>query len=201
MDVLPSPGSRAARRLVKNKRVPLQTIVLRTLFAAGIISTALIAPNAVRLFAYADRPKAHRKKFYDRVAQAVWRLERRGLIVVEEKNGKRVTRITEKGKIEIQRILLWDYKIPEPALWDGKWRILIFDIREDRRRAREMLRTFLTRAGFLHLQDSVWIYPYPCDEFVTLVRAHLKSGVGEVRVIIAETIEADKELRKHFNVS
>jgi len=201
MDVLPAPGSRAARRLIRNKRIPLQTIVLRTLFATGIISTALIAPNAVRLFAYADRAKAYRGKFYDRVAQAIWRLKRRGLIIEEEKNGKRVVRITEKGKAEIQRVLLLDYKIPAPALWDGKWRILIFDVREDRRKTREMLRVLLSRAGFLRLQDSVWIYPYPCDEFVALVRAHLKSGVGEARVLVAEIIEADRELRKHFNLS
>src|SRR3989344_1128123 len=105
MDVLPAPGSRAARRLIRNKRIPLQTIVLRTLFATGIISTALIAPNAVRLFAYADRAKAYSGKIYDRVAQAIWPLKRRGLIIEEEKNGKRVVRITEKGKAEIQRLL------------------------------------------------------------------------------------------------
>jgi len=138
--VLPISGSLAARRLVKNKRVPMQTIILRTLYAAGIISTILIAPNALKLFSYLDRGKARRKRFYDRVAQATARLQRRGLISIEESNGKRIVNITEKGRTEVRKILIENYQIPEQAFWDGKWRILIFDVREERRKTRAILR-------------------------------------------------------------
>ncbi len=198
--VLPVAGSREARRLVKNKRVPMQTIVLRTLYATGVISTILVAPNALRLFAYLDRNKARRKRFYDRVTQATARLEQRGLISVEENKGRRFIHITEKGRVEVHKILVKNYQIPEQALWDGKWRVLIFDVREERRKTRAILRLLLRSTGFVRLQDSVWVYPYPCDEFVTLARAYLKSGISEIRVIVAETIESDRSLRKHFNL-
>ena len=188
------------KKTIKNKRLPMQTIILRTLYAAGLISTALLAPNALRLFAYLDRGKAHRNNFYNRVAQAVSRLKRRGLIVFEKKNGKKVIRLTEKGEAEISKILACEYKIPEPTLWDGKWRILIFDIKEQRRKTRNTLRRLLAHAGFVWLQDSVWVHPYPCDEFIAILRAHLESGVGEARVVIAQTIESDEFLRKHFGL-
>jgi len=197
---LPAPGSRAARRLVKNKRLPMQTIVLRALYTTGIISVALIAPNAVRLLAHLDRPKINRKKFYENVERTLWRLKRRGLITIEETDKKRFVRITQKGEVQIQKILVKNYQIPAPALWDGKWRMLIFDVREGRRHTRATLRLLLACAGFVRLQDSVWVYPYPCDEFIALVRAHLESGINEVRLVVAETIESDKILRKHFGL-
>lgn len=198
---LPTPGSRAARRLVKNKRLPMQTIVLRALYATGVISMALVAPNAMRLLVRLDHPKINRKKFYENIMHTLWRLKRRGLITIEETDKKQRVRITQKGETEIQKILVKNYQIPAPVLWDGKWRILIFDVREGRRRTRAALRLLLTCAGFVRLQDSVWVYPYPCDEFITLVRAHLESGINEVRLVVAETIESDKILRKHFGLS
>ncbi|MBI4121685.1 MAG: hypothetical protein HY470_01875 [Candidatus Ryanbacteria bacterium] len=196
-NLLPSPGSRGARRLVKNRRIPIQTIVLRTLYAAGLISTALIAPNAIRLFGYLDRAKVKRNKFYDRVVQATSRLKKSGLIKIDI-NGKAF--ITDKGRAEVEKILVKNYTIPAPSFWDGKWRILIFDIQEKRKRARATLRTLLANAEFIRLQDSVWIHPYPCEEFILLVRKCLLSHTGEMRVIVAEILEADKALRKHFDL-
>lgn len=52
----------------------------------------------------------------------------------------------------------------------------------------------------MRLQDSAWVHPYPCDEFVALVRAHLASGVGEVRVFVADALESDRTLREHFRL-
>jgi len=77
----------------------------------------------------------------------------------------------------------------------------MFDIKERRRRVRSQLRKLLDGAGFVRLQDSVWVHPYPCDEFVQLVRAHLASGVGELRLITADALESDKPLREHFRLS
>lgn len=101
----------------------------------------------------------------------------------------------------IETINANEYHIPDPAFWDGKWRVVMFDIRERRRKVRSQLRSLLSNAGFLRLQDSVWIYPYPCDEFIGLVRAHLKSGTGEMLSFVAEALESDRPLREHFHLS
>ena len=158
---------------------------------------ALLAPKMTRLLPHPDGGRATRKELYGRITQAKYRLKQAELVI--EKDGN--VQLTSAGRAHIEKILMREYRIPEPVRWDGKWRILMFDIREKRRRVRNRLRTLLQGAGFVYLQDSVWVYPYPCDEFVALVRAHLASGVGELRAIVADALESDRALREHFKLS
>ncbi len=44
--------------------------------------------------------------------------------------------------------------------WDGKWRMVFFDIPEDKRQYRDYLRNTLKLIGFKKVQGSVWIYPH-----------------------------------------
>mgnify|MGYP001573547223 CR=1 FL=1 len=181
-------------------RVKMKNLLLRTLAVAGVVSIALIAPKMTSLLKHLDRPAKNRAQLYRRIAQGISRLERDGLVTVTGEYAKRRVKITDRGRALMSKIEFGEYVIPEPAFWDGKWRVLIFDINERRRRVRDQLRRLLDGAGFVRIQDSVWIYPYPCDEFVSLVRAHLKSGVGEMRIFVAEALESDKVLREHFRI-
>ena len=45
--------------------------------------------------------------------------------------------------------------------WDGKWRIIVFDLPEKKRGLRNDLRKQLRSARFGGLQRSVWISPGP----------------------------------------
>ncbi len=45
----------------------------------------------------------------------------------------------------------------DPKEWDGKWRIVVFDIPEQKRLVRDLFRRNLKKWGFKHLQRSVWI--------------------------------------------
>ena len=178
----------------------LQTNILRFLYAGGVLTTALVAPKLLRLIGPFDRSQSYRKELYARLAQARYRLKQRGLVKEEKRSNGMYLVLTLHGEKSIEKILAREYRIPEPVRWDGKWRVLIFDIQEKRRRVRLVLRHLLMGAGFIRLQDSVWIHPYPCDEFVALVRAHLSSGVGELRSFVAEALESDRLLREHFGL-
>ncbi len=178
----------------------MKNLLLRSLAVAGVVSIALVAPKMTRLLKELDRPAKNRTQLYRRITQGIKRLEQDGLVIVSGEYTKRRVKITEKGLKVMKQIEFGEYAIPEPAFWDGKWRVLVFDIIERRRRVRDQLRRLLQGAGFVRIQDSVWIYPYSCDEFVSLVRAHLKSGVGEMRSFVAEALESDKSLREHFRL-
>ena len=178
----------------------MKNILLRSLAAAGVITVALMAPKVTRLLKEFDRPAKNRAQLYQRITQGIGRLERSGLVTVSGEYRQRRVALTEKGLEMVRRAEFEGYEIQEPAFWDGKWRVLIFDISERRRRIRNQLRRLLQGAGFVRIQDSVWVYPYPCDEFISLVRAHLKSGVGEMRSFVAEALESDKALREHFRL-
>ena len=187
------------RKLVKT-RLPTKQIILRALLAGGIMSVALVAPNALTLVKHLNRGGVHRKDLYRRITQAITKLERSGFVRTSGTFGNRKVSLTKKGNSEIERMFANEYHIPEPLFWDGKWRMVMFDIREERKQVREQLRVLLTGAGFLRIQDSVWVYPYPCDDFIALVRAHLRSGTGEMLSFVAEALEADRKLREHFKL-
>jgi phenylacetic acid degradation operon negative regulatory protein len=48
--------------------------------------------------------------------------------------------------------------------WDGKWRLVLFDVPVGRNAHRERLRRYLRARGFGCLQNSVWIHPDPLAE-------------------------------------
>lgn len=180
--------------------LPMRNLILRTLAVGGVMSLALVAPKTLTLLQKLDRAAANRKDLYRRITQAISRLEHSGLVRTLGQHGHRSAILTEKGRTMIETIYANEYRIPEPAFWDGKWRVVMFDIREKRRKARSQLRSLLSGTGFFRLQDSVWIYPHPCDEFIGLVRARLKSGTGEMLSFVAEALESDKKLREFFHL-
>jgi len=79
------------------------------------------------------------------------RLKQRGLIA----RAGTSYRITPRGIETAQRLreLFGSFE----KRWDGKWRMVIFDIPEKMKSHRDTLRYVLAGAGYQRLQDSVWI--------------------------------------------
>lgn len=71
--------------------------------------------------------------------------------------GEPYFRITSQGKRRLVRMFPI-YKLAEKP-WDGKWRVVIFDIPEIERSSRIALRSELISLGFGKLQRSVYISP------------------------------------------
>ncbi len=193
---------RVIARARGNKRIPLQTIVLGTLCVSGVLTVGLVAPKVLGLFEYLNPiSRKNTVRFNQRIAQALFRLEGRGLIKVTGEGKKREIHLTTQGEGAIDRLYAGAYVIPLPVRWDGKWRLVMFDVPEKRKKVRDILRMLLRSAGFIHFQDSAWIQPYPCDELVTLLRSHLGSGKGEIRYLTASFVdESDFAFRKHFDL-
>jgi CRISPR-associated endonuclease Cas2 len=169
--------------------------VLSSIAVTGILSVGLVAPNALQLLKPFIKGKTHRRSLAS-VNQAVSRLRKQRLIYFENTGKGTFVRLTEKG----QRYLYTHIdNIPKPRRWDGKWRILIFDIKEKRRSTRDQLRISLVSIGFKRLQNSVWVYPYDCEDLIVLLKADFKIG-KDVLYIIADKIENDKLLKTHFNL-
>ncbi len=184
------------RNVPRPTRVPIQTLILRTIAASGAIGVALVAPKLLRLYKYVDKPHAAKSRTKYRIAQALNRLEESGMITITEGS----VELTKVGADRIQEILAGEYRVEEPAFWDGKWRMLIFDIKERQRRRRDELRLLLVGAGLVRLQNSVWVHPYAFDDFVELLRHYLQSKGDEIFYFTAEGL-ADQKLRKLFNLA
>ncbi len=99
---------------------------------------------------------------------AISRLRKRNLVYGERRDKKLIFALTETGEREAQKVRL-KLEMSKPKRWDGKWRIIIFDVPEKLRGKRDLLRKELNNFGFTQLQRSVWAYPYPLPkEFVEL---------------------------------
>jgi phenylacetic acid degradation operon negative regulatory protein len=91
------------------------------------------------------------------------RLERRRWI--ERKAGTpddRIYRLTEEGRLHVL-----GGRDPEQRWnrsWDGKWRMVLFDMPVGKDSQRRWLWSYLRGRGFGYLQKSVWISPDPLDE-------------------------------------
>ncbi len=93
-----------------------------------------------------------------------------------------------------------ELKIKKTKKWDGKWRIIIFDIAQLKNLYRNIFRGKLKELGFYPLQKSVWVCPYNCKDEIDLLRVFFELNEKEVRLITADDIENDGFLRKVFNV-
>jgi len=103
------------------------------------------------------------------------------------------------GEKKLRHWELQDYKFKRPHKWDKKWRVVIFDIPEKKRKARDQIRSVFISAGFYRLQDSVWVYPYDCEDIVGLLKTDI--GVGkDLLYMIVDEIENDKHLRENFGL-
>lgn len=174
-------------------RADVQKIVLGTVATMGILSVSLLAPNVLGTLGRLGLLPTRRQT--DTIRAARNRLVQRGFLKYD---GNKL-RLTEAGKKKLRSLELHDYQIPRPKRWDKKWRVLVFDIPETRRSLREKVRRTLMEVGFIRLQDSVWIFPYPCEDLITLLKADFKIG-KDVLYMIVDTLEYDTSFRKKFDL-
>lgn len=175
------------------RRTELQQAVLATVAAVGILGIGLVAPQVIGALSKLGLLPYSRKS--EVIKSTASRLKSKGLLKFE--NG--YYSLTAIGEKVLKRWDSSDYKLVRPKKWDKKWRVVIFDIPEIRKMIRNKIRHTFLKAGFIRLQDSVWVYPYDCEEVIGLLKADL--GIGwDLLYLIVDQIENDKYLRKEFDL-
>lgn len=154
----------------------------------------LVAPSVIGAMAKLGLLPSRRQR--EIIRRSRDRLLERDLLVY--KNG--AFRLTVKGREMLNIFEAREFRFKKPKRWDGRWRLLIFDIPERQRPARDKIRRTLSMIGFERLQDSVWIYPYDCEDLVTLLKADFKVG-RNLLYLIVEELENDAPLRLRFTLS
>ncbi len=176
-----------------NKRKNLQNLILQSVALTGLITASVLAPNVIGAMGKLGLiPNKRQSEF---IKESTGRLIKRGYLTY--KNG--YFTITKEGERYLNTWKLKSNQQLKNRKWDGKWRVLIFDIPEYRRSVRRKVRITLLDIGFLRLQDSVWIYPYGCEEYVRLMKADFKIG-KDLLYMIVDHLEFDIQIRKHFNL-
>ncbi len=138
----------------------------------GAISLALgatmVAPNIMiglkkpldSLFQHLDKQERERE-----IRRTLYYMKERGYLAGEYEHG---LQLTDKARERLARIDAKLVATPQDV-WDGWWRIIIYDIPNELQSARHALQNELRRYGCYILQRSVYITPFPCiDDIQTL---------------------------------
>jgi DNA-binding transcriptional regulator PaaX len=125
--------------------------------------------------------------------------EERLLNYIEKKNGSVEIVLSEKGKRKVLEFNIDNIKINKPIRWDKKWRMVMFDIPEKRRVARNILREKLKEIGFREIQKSVFIHPYPCFDEINFITEYFQLR-RFVRFGEMVSLSNEEELRLKFKL-
>ncbi|MFD2638727.1 phenylacetic acid degradation operon negative regulatory protein PaaX [Piscibacillus salipiscarius] len=97
------------------------------------------------------------------VRAAISRMSKQGWVKSEKRGNRSYYSLTEQGKARMEEASKRIYKF-ESQKWDGYWRMLVYNIPENKRSLRDELRKELVWSGFGNLSNSCWITPNPLDE-------------------------------------
>lgn len=182
---------------IKNSKTKL---LLKYMALGGVVVVLSLANPILPHYlikAYFKNKKFQKTKFL----RDLKRLQSRDLIDYKELPDGQVKMILKSNSKKI--MLKYDIdsmKLKKPLLWDRKWRLIIFDIPNDKRVASGAFSNKLKDLGFYRLQKSVYLYPFPCEkeiEFITSIfdiREH-------ILILNVSNFEGDKKLKYHFGIS
>jgi DNA-binding transcriptional regulator PaaX len=152
------------------------------LLLGGIALGLTISPKG-QLRIFKELSRDWRKINREHLKQEIRNLYRSKLISTKQnEDGTFTLKLTERGKLKALTYRFDDMKITKKE-WDGQWRIVVFDIPEEQRNARDALRIKLRGLGFHELQKSVFVFPYECKDEIDFiieffeVRPYVRYGI------------------------
>ena len=170
--------------------------------AAGpIILSSLFLPNAPQML----KPLIKWRKNWNKIDRhlirnAIKRLNNKRLVALTQKSDNLYIEITENGRKLIKNFDYDNLMLPRPKKWDKKWRLVIFDIPEKKKRERRAFSLKLENMGFYPLQKSVFIYPYDCQNEIDFVCEFLSISQYVNYCTVENITKKEGRLRKIFNL-
>lgn len=170
--------------------------------AAGpIILSLLFLPNAAQML----KPLIKWRKDWNkinryRIYEAIKRLNQKRLIELIERNNKLYIKITDNGKKLIKNFDYDNLELPQSKVWDKKWRLVVFDIPDKKKKERRAFSKKLKDIGFYPMQESVFIYPYNCRNEIDFICEFLLISRYVNYCVIESLDKREGDLYRFFNL-
>lgn len=187
----------------RQKRYAQAKLILSILGKGILLPMIFIAPGTARLakdlFKDNNEWQAWKQYNLSYLRQTIKRLRKQKMVEIADENGKQVVKLSQNGKHRILKYALDELEIIKPSNWDVKWRLVIYDIPNRKRYLQTLVRETLKRLGFLQLQESVYLIPFPCFNEIEFLREYY--GLGEnIKILTVAKLEDDKVYRTYFGV-
>ena len=118
----------------------------------------------------------------------------------ENNDGSLTIVLTENGKRKALTYQIDEMKIKKAQKWDKRWRIVLFDIPEKKKKIREAIRHHLKNLDFFEYQKSVFVQPYDCKNEIEYI-IEFYNIRKYVRFIIADSLDNELHLINHFKLN
>lgn len=187
-----SQRNRKGKKKRSHQLGSIERDILSELTFGDLIYTMLVSGTSNKTFFKNARERAN---YRYRRKLALQRLIDDALIQEEDLH----LSITNSGRNSLGYAVEQTRQLLRNKTWDGKWRIVAFDIPEKYAAVRDKMRDILKRAGFQKLQQSIWIFPHECEELVRLMQ---EESILSKYVLygVLERIGADERLKKQFHL-
>ncbi|MEK7542112.1 MAG: hypothetical protein AAB524_00245 [Patescibacteria group bacterium] len=175
--------------------------IFQWLLIGGMITVAATSPSfgihAWRAFQKWQQKKQYQKRNFSDIFT---HLHRKGLIDIEQHGHNLHIALTPKGR-QLAGYLQIDFlKIQRPKIWDKKWRLVMFDISQPKRRHRNALRGKLEELGFVLYQKSVWLHAFDCRSEIAILKDFFGLKENEISLIVAQKIDREGYFKKRFRI-
>lgn len=160
--------------------------ILKMVGAGLLVSASFVAPNLPTAFKKGKSKQNYRRSFRQCYDKNLIYLS--GEKVKLSENGQKLLEIIEREEIEIKR-----------HEWDGIWRIIAYDIPEEKKKERNYFRRKLTSLGFCELQKSMMVLPYECKEEIAVIAQNLGISLY-VMHLITDHLPRQEKMMEEFGV-
>lgn len=96
--------------------------------------------------------------------RTLFRLERQKLVKIKAGGKYQTVEITDRGRRKILKYAIDELVIEKPKFWDGKWRLVSYDIPSNSAHLRDIFREYLKVWKFYPLHESMFLHAYPCGK-------------------------------------
>jgi len=170
--------------------------ILAVVAAGAVLTLAVTMPGLISVMG-AFLPNSRRSRASAR--QSFKRLIKKGYLK-SLPNGRLV--LTKEGRERLDRYQLDDLTLPEssPSEWDGRWRLILFDVPEEKNYLRGIFRRKLQQLGFHYLQRSAWLYPFACEGAIAELGHRLELD-EHLAVIVTDSFSQEPKFLKRFHLT
>ncbi len=172
------------------------------LMSGGVLLLSTIAPMSGALVVSEVLKAYFRKKRFERerFLQDLRRLQEKKLVNFKVLGGGKIQiTLAERGR---RKKLAYDIdamQLKKPMYWDGKWRLVMFDVPSKQKRLSEALRRKLRELRFYRMQKSVFLTPYPCANEIDFIGSYFGLR-NNILLLTVSHFEGEEKLRHYFGI-
>ena len=170
--------------------------ILKGLAIGGLLVASFALPNLPQVF-HLLGVKTARERY--RVKRSISDLQKKKMINLYEKGDDLVMEITKEGEKRILKYRFDELKIEKPKKWDGFWHLIIFDIPENHKKARNALTRKLKEMEFYPFQKSVFICPFECEDEIDFI-GEFFNVKKFINYFVVKEVDDDTFLKRYYNL-